>query len=209
MLSLDHLTIIAPSLDEGVEHVRDCLDIDVPFGAVHPEMGTHNHRLRLGENTYLEIIAVDPVAPAPQRPRWFGLDRTEAVRADWTKGIRLKTWVARSDNIDELLGAQEELFGGKIRIGGFAQFSLLADGSLPMGGLLPSVIDRAGRSPPSRRMKEQGVRLSEFILEHPSPGEMTPLYEKLGIHNGPHVMEGPTARYLAKIDTQHGIKTLS
>lgn len=208
MLTLDHLTIIAPSLHEGVEHVRECLDIDVPFGAVHPEMGTHNHRLRLGEKTYLEIIAVDPAAPAPLGPRWFGLDRAEAVRADWTKGIRLKTWVARSDNIDELLAAQEELFGGKIRIGGFARFSLLADGSLPMGGLLPSVIDRAGRNPPSERMAEQGTRLREFILEHPSPGEMTAVYEKLGIHNGPRIVEGPRARYLAKIDTPRGTRSL-
>ena len=31
MLKLDHLTVIAPSLAEGVEHVRNCLDLDVPF----------------------------------------------------------------------------------------------------------------------------------------------------------------------------------
>jgi hypothetical protein len=32
---------------------------------------------------YLEIIATDPEAPAPGRPRWFGLDQPalrEAVR---------------------------------------------------------------------------------------------------------------------------------
>ncbi|HEX2656226.1 MAG TPA: VOC family protein, partial [Xanthobacteraceae bacterium] len=40
MLRLDHLTIIAPSLAEGVDHVRACLDIEMPFGGAHPQMGT-------------------------------------------------------------------------------------------------------------------------------------------------------------------------
>lgn len=62
MLQLDHLTVIAPCLAEGVAHVRTCLDIDVPFGQRHQDMGTHNHRLRLGESVYLEMIAIDPGA---------------------------------------------------------------------------------------------------------------------------------------------------
>lgn len=32
MLKLDHITVIAPTLAEEVAHVRQCLDIDVPFG---------------------------------------------------------------------------------------------------------------------------------------------------------------------------------
>ena len=74
MLKLDHLTVIAPSLAEGVAHVRACLDLDVPFGQRHAYMGTHNHLLRLGDAVYLEIVALDPGAPPPGRPRWFGLD---------------------------------------------------------------------------------------------------------------------------------------
>lgn len=38
-------------------------------------MGTHNLMLRLGDSSYLEIIAINPAAPAPGRPRWFALDR--------------------------------------------------------------------------------------------------------------------------------------
>jgi hypothetical protein len=39
MLQLDHLTIIARSLAEGIEHVRACRDIDTPDGATHAEGG--------------------------------------------------------------------------------------------------------------------------------------------------------------------------
>lgn len=44
----DHLTVIAPSLAKGVEHVRDRLGIAVPFGIRHSYMGTHAHRPGLG-----------------------------------------------------------------------------------------------------------------------------------------------------------------
>ena len=209
MLCLDHLTIIAPSLAEGLAHVRACLDLDIADGATHPEMGTHNCRLRLGETTYLEVIAVDPDAPPPSGPRWFGLGDQNAVRSHWEKGERLRTWVARTDDIDAVLKDHGELLGGKLRIGGVAHFSLLPDGSLPLGGILPSVIDRAGRNPPSARMKDLGAGLIEFVLEHPAPATVEAQYERLGIRNPPLVQEGPRARYFARIETAQGIKTLS
>ncbi len=74
MLKLDHLTVIAPTLTEGIAHIRSCIDLDVPFGQRHGYMGTHNHLLQLGEQVYLEIVALDPDGERPPRARWFGLD---------------------------------------------------------------------------------------------------------------------------------------
>ena len=62
MLKLDHISVIAPSLAEGVSHVRACLDLDAPFGQRHAYMGTYNHLLQLGDTVYLEIVALDPRA---------------------------------------------------------------------------------------------------------------------------------------------------
>ncbi|MEM7544455.1 MAG: VOC family protein [Pseudomonadota bacterium] len=66
MLKLDHITVIAPTLAERATHVQDCLDIEVPFGTRHHYMGTHNHRLQLGNSAYLEIVALDPDGFCPQ-----------------------------------------------------------------------------------------------------------------------------------------------
>jgi len=208
VLSLDHITIIAPSLAEGVDHVRACLDIDVPFGTKHPDMGTHNHRLRLGETVYLEIIAVDPDARRPSGPRWFTLDDTAAVRRHWQNGERLRAWVASTDDIDAVLAAHGDLLGGKMRIGGQLQFSVLADGRQPRGGVAPCVIDRAGQSPPSAKMPDLGARLRDIVIEHPSPAEVTALYGELGIASAPRVQEGPRFRYVATIETARGPRTL-
>jgi hypothetical protein len=43
-------------------------------GGEHSLMGTHNLLLKLGDATYLEVIAINPRAPSPRGPRWFGLD---------------------------------------------------------------------------------------------------------------------------------------
>jgi len=208
MLCLDHLTIIAPSLEEGVAHVRECLDLDLPYGRAHPEMGTHNHLLRLNASTYLEVIAVDPTAPEPSGPRWFGFDDPDAVRSDWADGNRLRGWVARTDTIDKLLQNYGDLFGGTIKIGSQSRFSLLPDGRLPLNGALPSVIDRAGLPTRSAAMIDHGAEITEFILEHPSAAEITSLFEKIGIKNAPHVQNGPKLRYVATIDTPGGSKKL-
>jgi len=98
MLKLDHLAIIAPSLEVGADYVHDALGIDMPKGGKHPQMGTHNLLLRLGADVFLEVIAVDPEAERPRRRRWFGLDDLEAVQAAWDEGRRLRARVARTSD---------------------------------------------------------------------------------------------------------------
>ena len=111
MPHLDHLTIVAPTLQEGVDHVGDRLGLDMPFGGRHPEMGTLNHLLRLGDDVFLEVIAIDPEAARPAHPRWFGLDDAERVRRDWDAGHRLRTWVARTSELDAILDRMAPLMG--------------------------------------------------------------------------------------------------
>lgn len=211
MLQLDHLTIIAPSLAEGVAHVRACLDIDIPYGGIHPEMGTHNHVLRLGDEAYLEVIAINPDALSPSGPRWFGLDDQQAVQAAWENGFRLRGWVARTTDIDALLSQHEHILGHKIQVsrgGRFSFFSLPPDGCLPQGGIAPSVIDRGGRPPPAGSMPDFGIQLRTVTIEHPNPNSVLGLYKQLHIENPPKVEKGNQLRYRAKVQTPSGLKDL-
>ena len=93
-IQFDHLVVIADTLDAGVRHVVDALQIEPVPGGQHPGMGTHNQLLNVGGGLYLEIIAIDPQAAAPQRARWFGLDQP-AVQARLGSGPFLAHWVAR------------------------------------------------------------------------------------------------------------------
>src|SRR5579871_6174839 len=102
MLQIDHITVAADSLRAGVAYAEAILGLSIPVGGAHPLMGTHNHLLRLGDTLFLEIIAPDPAAPPPSRPRWFALDDPKQ-RAALAVSPRLATWVVATKDIETSL----------------------------------------------------------------------------------------------------------
>jgi len=212
LLKLDHLTVIAPTLSEGVAHVRNCLDLDVPFGTRHAYMGTHNHRLQLGNAVYLEIVASDPAGVDPARPRWFGLDDQEKVRSDWDQGRRLRGWVANTEALDSVLATHAAIFGDKVPLPpkdpDFA-FTIPRDGSLPFDGLAPSIIDHRGDSSYVASIPDLGARLHAFTLECPDPNRIEALYRALAIEQPPVIVQAPMVRYRALIETPNGLRELT
>ena len=211
MLKLDHLTVIAPTLLDGVAHVRACLDFDVPFGQRHGYMGTYNHLLQLGDMVYLEIIALDPDAQPPSRARWFGLDNRKAVMADWDAGRRLRGWVARTDSMDTVLAGRENIFGRKTALpwtNSLFDFAIPDDGLLPLDGALPSIIDRRGKARSMATIADLGARLKSFSLQHPDPTSLSERYQMLDIDRPPMIVQGSELRYRAQIETPAGIREL-
>jgi hypothetical protein len=212
MLKLDHITVIAPTLQDGVAHVSDCLDIDVPFGTRHDYMGTHNHRLQLGHSVYLEIVALDPDGVAPDRPRWFGLDDQGKVRSDWDRGRRLRGWVASTVDVGTVISARRAIFGDVVSLPpanpGFG-FSIPTNGALPLDGAAPSIIDHRGDPTAMDWIPDLGARLMSFTLEHPNSADIAALYRDLGIDRPPSVIHGPEMRYRAQIETPAGLKELT
>jgi hypothetical protein len=212
MLKLDHITVIAPSLAEGVAHVRACLDLDVPFGQRHAYMGTCNHLLQLGDSIYLEIVALDPAADAPGRARWFGLDDRKKVRSDWDSGRRLRGWVARTDAIDAIIAERRNIFGAKVplpAVNSSFDFAIPDDGSLPLDGAAPSLIDRRGKPRSMATIADLGARLRAFTLEHPDPVAVESLYRALSVDRPPAIVRGQRLRYRAQIETPAGMKQLT
>lgn len=210
-MRLDHLVVVAPTLGEGVAHVRACLGVEVPFGQRHAYMGSHNHLMQLGDSVYLEIVAVDPEAGPPHRARWFGLDDGTAVRASWEAGRRLRGWVACTDAIDVDLAGRETLLGAKVSLPWNAptfEFALRDDGALPLDGAAPSLIDRRGRPRSMATIADLGVRLRGFSLAHPRPAEIEALYRELAVDRPPTVVSGVDIRYRARMDTPTGPREL-
>lgn len=211
-MQLDHLTIIAPTLAEGVAHVHACLGIEMSTGGAHPEMATHNRLLRLGNDVFLEVIAVDPDAPSPGRPRWFGLDDADEIRAAWDRGERLRGWVARTDDLDIAEAHYGRFLGLKTKVSrGDRSWHFLVppDGSRPVGGLAPSVMDWGARGTPAPTMPDLGARLASFAVEHPDPARAAELYRYLGVAGAPVVRQGDELRYRALIETPAGRKELT
>ncbi|EAQ04000.1 hypothetical protein OB2597_12171 [Pseudooceanicola batsensis HTCC2597] len=169
MLELDHIVVAAPSLESGLGHVRDRTGLDLPPGGEHPLMGTHNHLLRLGADEFLEVIAVDPAAPAPDRPRWFGLDRPLA-------GPRLAHWVVRCADMAVARPRLPEDLGPAIPVTRGDLTWLLTvpeDGALPMEGALPSLIQWTTDPLPPTRMPGAGAELLSLTVSHPGADQIS------------------------------------
>ncbi len=89
---VDHLVYATPDLDATVAEVESAWGIKPAAGGSHDGLGTRNHLLSLGEETYLELVGPDPSQPEPGMPRPFGIDELDSPR--------LVTWAARVPDID-------------------------------------------------------------------------------------------------------------
>jgi len=167
VLYLDHLTVAALSLDEGVAHVRRALGVEIPPGGAHPIMGTHNHLMQLGNSVFLEVIAPDP-GVTPQRPRWFGLDDPDMHRR-LACSPRLLTWVVRVADIRTALADVPGAAGEPVQVSRGTlswQISIAPDGSLPSGGAFPTLIEWPDGVLPGLSMPDLGCRLDRLSITH-------------------------------------------
>jgi len=168
---LDHLVIAAASLEDGAAFVRDRLGIEMPFGGHHPLMGTHNRLMRLGTGSFLEVIAIDPDALPPDRPRWYALD-DPAMRARLKQGPELVTWVVRTSDIAALTekGPYDNAPALPVTRGSLSwRLTVPEDGSLLEGGVVPHVIQWDADARPWETMADFRCDLEGLVLSHPKP----------------------------------------
>ncbi|MEO1329719.1 MAG: VOC family protein [Pseudomonadota bacterium] len=170
----DHLVIGAETLDAGAAWAERVLGADIAPGGAHPLMSTHNRLARLPVG-YLEIIAVDPSAPAPARPRWYGLDAPE-TRARLATGPQPLTWVVAVADLDAAAAAAREADWAPGEIltvtrGDLSwRMTVPADGAPPEGGVLPTLIEwpeSLGRAAPRDQMRDAGLELTGLTLRCP------------------------------------------
>lgn len=206
---IDHLIITAPSLEAGAALVQRIVGVAPQAGGKHPRMGTHNRLLRLGDGLFLEVIAVDPDAPPPGRPRWFGLDH---VRVD-TPPV-LSGWVARTDDIraaasaaTEELGAIEPMTRGALDW----HITIAADGELPLGGAAPALIEWHAPVHPAATLEDHGLSLASLEIFHPQPERLVRLLRVIDFDGPLSVSAAPASArpYLvAQIGTPSGVREL-
>ena len=202
----DHLVITAPTLASGAEWVEHALGVAPGPGGAHPRMATHNLLLRLGESTFLEVLAIDPAVPPPGRPRWFGLDELGPDDAP-----RLAAWVARTgdlrdcpDELLALLGPVETMTRGTREW----QITIPADGEPPMGGALPMLIEwQSPRAPAGAGLPESGCALAALGLRHPRAARLNELLMLAGLDD-PVAIGAGTPGLWADIATPTGLRRL-
>lgn len=179
-------------------------------------MGTHNMLLTIGSEAfpraYLEIIAIDPDAPPPGRPRWFGMDDA-GLQQTVAESPRLHHAVLRSPNITmmrlglinkrhdpgNLLAAERATPAGLLKW----QILVRDDGCIAADGALPTLISWDGPHP-TDAMTAGPVRLRVLRARQPPGGVAEVLRWR-----GPQFLPAPAPLLEAVFDTPRGEVILS
>jgi hypothetical protein len=203
---LDHLVVVADTLEQGAAWCEATLGVTPGPGGQHPLMGTHNRLLRVATvdypRAYFEIIAIDPAANAKERgagKRWFDMD-DPALRASVREhGPRLVHFVASVPDRREALAALaaqgidrgEALQASRMTPRGLLQWHIAVreDGQRLFYGCLPTLIEW-GDIHPAASMGESGVTLQSLAVSHPRAGALRAAYEAIGLQ-GVALKEGP------------------
>ncbi|MEL6585216.1 MAG: VOC family protein [Pseudomonadota bacterium] len=199
MLTFDHFAVSADTLAQGVAHVERQIGVAPPPGGTHPRMGTHNHLCGLSNGEYLEVIAIDPDAPDPGRPRWFNLDRR-----DGPAGIG--NWIVRTDDLDAAVarypgaGVPVALTRGSLRW----RMAVPEDGKLPFDGCFPAIIQ--WDSPPPV-FPDIGLSVTRLTVSHPDADLGDILADMIDDPRIVHTI-GPTG-IRADLDTPDGPRSLA
>jgi hypothetical protein len=228
---LDHLVIVAASLEEGVQWCERTLGITPGPGGEHPLMGTHNRLFNISgpvfRRSYAEIIAVHPGATftraATGQKRWFDMDDALLKARVVSDGPQLLHFVASVSGVGTTVRALAALRldrGPPIEASRQTARGLLSwritvrdDGQRLFFGGLPTLIQwgDASEKPeaamhPVDSMGASGVLLESLQFSHPLPESLKEAYGAIGL-SGVDVMQG-APNLVAILNTPRGIVKL-
>ena len=213
---VDHLVVAAATLEQGAAWCEATLGAVPGAGGKHANFGTHNRLLKIESEVfpavYLEIIALDPDAPPPTRPRWFGLDGAAMQASLKTDGPRLVHAVARTTAIEPHLArlaaagqsAGVAVAASRQSASGLLEWRIAVrpDGMLLCGGALPTLIEWRGTHP-THTMAPSPVRLMALEL-----GGVPALAQAALALGGARFMAQSAPALRASFDTPRGPVTL-
>lgn len=222
--ALDHLVVVAPSLEAGVRWCEDTLGVTPGPGGEHPLMGTHNRLLRIDSDiwpsAYLEIIAINkgaaPAIKAPAR-RWFDLDDADFRAQIEAQGPQLAHWVARVPAVQAVVAhwrtlqidrgdpveASRATPAGELHW----RITVRPDGARLFGGCLPTLI-QWGAVHPVGAMPASPLRLMQLEIVHPQAATLHQALAAAGLTQV-RTREGPQPALRATLQTPLGVVPLT
>ena len=218
--AIDHLVVMADTLDEGAAWCQRTLGVTPSAGGEHPLMGTHNRLVNVSSEShpraYLEIIAINPGAAAARPPgaaRWFDMDDRALQEQVKQQGPQLIHWVASLPDVaaghaalaalgidrGEILEASRPTPLGLLQW----RITVRQDGQRLMDGQLPTLIQWADRHP-CYSLPASGVQLQALGLEHPEAPLLASACTALGLGARVSIDPASSTRMRAAFRTPRG-----
>jgi Glyoxalase-like domain len=209
---LDHILLGCNDLDRGIDFVEQRAGARPAVGGVHPNRGTRNALLSLGERRYLEVIAPDPQQ-----------DQNHVEQFAFKTLARLKElssphligWAAHPSDLEKFSALLRD--AGIAFLGPWPGSRQRPDGQLlqwkslnlkdDQGGLLPFFIEWSGDSIHPSADAPKGCRLARFGAVTPNPAALNKIIDLLQLDM--LVSQGDKAALQATIVGPQGELTLT
>lgn len=194
-LRLDHIIYEVESITSACDVFEQITGVRPMIGSKHEALGIHNAAVSLGDGRYLELLAKSPVELLNSRNLGSGAAIPVTVLGVDVQKPRLTTWCCDTRDVG-ICGLVAELtklplknlFPSEVAVasrtshgGGRLTWRIAADkhrechgGILPMGGLVPFLIDWMGEPPNQPGLiAPTGCELIELRAQHPEPADLT------------------------------------
>ncbi len=226
---IDHLVVMAASLDDGVQWCEDTMGITPGPGGEHEKYGTHNRLFKIASPqfplAYFEIIAINPLAVIPKRAqvtRWFDMDNLTLQKAvaqgprlvhfvSSTEDVKAARHVLRTQGIErgQVVHASRQSSKGTLNW----QITVREDGERLFNGCLPTLIQWGKpdateplRLHPRNSLPRSGVALQSLTVSHPSGAKLQAAFDAIGLA---HIaIETGPANLVASLQTPKGLVQL-
>ena len=226
---IDHLVVMAASLDDGVQWCEDTMGITPGPGGEHEKYGTHNRLFKIASPqfplAYFEIIAINPLAVIPKRAqatRWFDMDNLTLQKAvvqgprlvhfvSSTEDVKAARHVLRTQGIErgQVVHASRQSSKGTLNW----QITVREDGERLFNGCLPTLIQWGKpdateplRLHPRNSLPRSGVTLQSLTVSHPSGAKLQAAFDAIGLA---HIaIETGPANLVASLQTPKGLVQL-
>jgi hypothetical protein len=226
---IDHLVVMAASLDQGVQWCEDTLGITPGPGGEHEKYGTHNRLFKIASPqfplAYFEIIAINPEAVIPKRaqvPRWFDMDDAAVQKAvaqsprlihfvSSTEDVKAARHLLRTQGIErgQVVQASRKSRKGTLNW----QITVREDGERLFNGCLPTLIQWGKpeatdplRLHPRNSLPRSGVTLQGLTVNHPSGAKLQVAFDAIGLAD--IAIETGLANLVASLQTPKGLVQL-
>jgi len=204
MRTIDHIVLAVPKLNRACDEFIINLGISPIFGGKHPDFGTHNALVNLGNGNYLEILAPDPENIPEQGKRWMGADLIDKpIVCRWalkSSDLAKDQGILRTVNpaYGEIIGGQRETMTGEL-----LKWKMIKPLSEPVTDILPFMVDWSGTSShPTESLPEECQFLS-IEVKHPQVEKMQNIYQQLGL--AVNIEYADEASLKIRLQTNNGI----
>lgn len=179
---VDHLVYCVHDLETTIEHFTDAYGITPVIGGRHLHKGTRNGIISLGNDSYLEILAIDKDNKNVTGNRWMGIDHLQQPK--------MTRWAMKSDDIRSDLTAIKNIrpdlcqidIGQRITPSGqVLKWNMSVPLPDPEVEIIPFFLDWSDSEAYPSQGLEQLCTLKKIEITHPQPKEIQLMYKELGL----------------------------